>query len=270
MARLRTLKPSFFKDLDLAECSFAARLFFEGLWCHADREGRLRDEPKRLKAEIFPYDDVDAEALLAELARTRKHKPGVIIRYEICGERYILIPHFLDHQKPYHKEIESVIPPPDSSVYLDSRARPQPVAAQTALSLVVPSSVSQNTPIAPASGGTQVSALKVLKNAADKPDPVKLKKRNKRKYTLAEEQDFKRHEQRDLRSRALFDWLDRQRRPVWDEALEREVERAAPSRDEQLAWVQENCHASPEDAADIVALVENAIEVSRAGARNGT
>ncbi len=134
MARVRSLKPSFFKDLDLAEKSMAARLFFAGLWCQADREGRLRDEPKFLKAEIFPYDDVDADALLSELAAPRRKKPGVILRYTVAGERFISIPSFLRHEKPYHKEAQSEIPSCPTVTSDDSRPGPQPDTVQTALS----------------------------------------------------------------------------------------------------------------------------------------
>lgn len=109
MARIRSLKPSFFKSEDLAALSFAHRLCYEGLWCWADRDGRLEDRPRRLKAEIFPYDDLDMDALLAGLA-----KSGFITRYEVNGRRYIAIPTFAEHQIPKRDERESVIPSPDS------------------------------------------------------------------------------------------------------------------------------------------------------------
>ena len=57
MPRIRYLKPEFFTDDDLAEHSFETRLAYAGLWCHADKAGRLEDKPKFLKAVIFPYDD---------------------------------------------------------------------------------------------------------------------------------------------------------------------------------------------------------------------
>ena len=52
MARIRSLKPEFFKDEDLALLPFEARILYSGLWCYADREGRLEDRPKYLKADI--------------------------------------------------------------------------------------------------------------------------------------------------------------------------------------------------------------------------
>ena len=51
MPRARNVKPGFFKNELLAECEPLARILFEGLWCEADREGRLEDRPRRLKAE---------------------------------------------------------------------------------------------------------------------------------------------------------------------------------------------------------------------------
>lgn len=107
MARARNLKPGFFKNEDLAECSLAARLCFAGLWTLADREGRLEDRPKRIKGELFPFDSFDVEPLLCELARHR-----FIVRYEVDGVRAIQIPKFSEHQAPHYSEKQSVIKPP--------------------------------------------------------------------------------------------------------------------------------------------------------------
>jgi hypothetical protein len=110
MARSRNIKPGFFRNEDLADCHPLARLLFIGLWCIADREGRLEDRPKRIKADCLPYDDADADALLAELAAK-----GFIVRYMVDGTNYIAIPTFTRHQNPHVKEPPSVIPAPDKS-----------------------------------------------------------------------------------------------------------------------------------------------------------
>ena len=68
MARARNIKPAFFRNAELVELSFEARLFFIGLWTAADRDGRLEDRPKQIKMEIFPADSVDCDALLSDLA----------------------------------------------------------------------------------------------------------------------------------------------------------------------------------------------------------
>jgi len=43
--RIRTVKPEFFADDDVADLSLSARLLFVGLLLVADREGRLEDRP---------------------------------------------------------------------------------------------------------------------------------------------------------------------------------------------------------------------------------
>lgn len=109
MARSRNIKPGFFKNEDLAECSPWARLCFAGLWTLADREGRLADRPKRIKGDLFAYDSIEVEPLLVELAER-----GFIVRYSSEGVAIIAIPTFLKHQNPHHREQVSELPPPPS------------------------------------------------------------------------------------------------------------------------------------------------------------
>jgi hypothetical protein len=91
---------------DLADLAPIARLLFIYLWMLADREGRLEDRPRKIKAKALPYDEVDADELLDELKAA-----GFIARYEVKGQRYIQIVTFLKHQKPHSNEIESNLPP---------------------------------------------------------------------------------------------------------------------------------------------------------------
>lgn len=107
MTRSRNIKPGFFKNEDLAECSIWTRYIFPGLWMMADREGRLEDRPKRIQGELLPYDGQPVEPMLAEL-----HAHGFIVRYEVDGVRYIQIVNFSKHQAPHHREADSDIPPP--------------------------------------------------------------------------------------------------------------------------------------------------------------
>jgi hypothetical protein len=120
MARIRTIKPEFFKNEDIAEMPAMTRLLFIGLWTQSDRAGRLMDRPKRLKAEIFPYDNFDVNKGLEEL-----QKKGFIIRYKVNvnvtdrvlspeqpdeQQSIIQIVNFLKHQQPNVKESPSTIP----------------------------------------------------------------------------------------------------------------------------------------------------------------
>jgi hypothetical protein len=107
MMRARNIKPGFFKNELLAEVSPLGRILFSGLWCAADREGRLEDRPRKWKAEILPYDDCDVDELLDDLTQR-----DFIIRYEVGGIRYIQVVNFTRHQNPHKAERLSVIPPP--------------------------------------------------------------------------------------------------------------------------------------------------------------
>lgn len=113
MARSRNIKPGFFSNEVLAELPPLTRLMFIGLWCLADREGRLQDRPKRIKHELLGYDDVtsvEVDQMLQQL-----HDNDFIIRYEVDGERYIQVTNFLKHQNPHCREQESTIPAPDTA-----------------------------------------------------------------------------------------------------------------------------------------------------------
>lgn len=106
--RARGIKPGFFKNEILAELTPHARLLFVGLWCCADRAGRMEDRPKRIRAEVFPYETVDVDELLEELACA-----GFITRYDADGTAYLEVLNFAQHQSPHVKEAESTIPAPD-------------------------------------------------------------------------------------------------------------------------------------------------------------
>lgn len=105
MARSRNIKPGFFTNDELAECSPYARLLFAGLWTIADKEGRLDDRPKKVKALVLPFDNVDCEELLQQL-----HDRKFIQRYQIQDGAYIQITNWKKHQNPHCKEAPSEIP----------------------------------------------------------------------------------------------------------------------------------------------------------------
>jgi len=116
MARSRNIKPAFFFNEQLAEVEPLGRILFIGLWTIADREGRLEDRPRKIKAEVLAYDDCDVDKLLTEL-----HEKGFIVRYEVEGKKYIWIKKFSKHQNPHVKEAQSTIPKycPEAPCHLD-------------------------------------------------------------------------------------------------------------------------------------------------------
>lgn len=105
--RARNIKPGFFKNEDLACLSTVARLFFVGLWLCADRGGKLENRPRKLKAEILPYESRRVEPLIKEL-----EKGGFIHCYQADGQSFIQILNFSKHQRPHKNEPSSVIPCP--------------------------------------------------------------------------------------------------------------------------------------------------------------
>lgn len=112
--RTRLIKPDFFIDEDIASLEPLLRIFYVGLWCAADREGRLRDRSGNLKAQILPYDNINAEGFLNQLSKPKQFGDGdpFIVRYEVDGQRYIHILKFVEHARPHYSERPSAIPPP--------------------------------------------------------------------------------------------------------------------------------------------------------------
>lgn len=105
MARARNIKPAFFKNELLAELEPLDRLLFIGLWCLADREGRLEDRHKRIKMELFPCDSYDVNGGLAALEAA-----GFVSRYSAAGKSVVSIVNFHKHQTPHGTEKDSELP----------------------------------------------------------------------------------------------------------------------------------------------------------------
>ena len=110
--RSRNIKPGFFRNENLADLPLAARMLFIGLWCIADRRGMLENRPRKIAAEIFPYEPeiaITVNSLLSHCERAG------FIRYLTDGsQEYIYIPTFLKHQSPHHTEKDSGFPPPEN------------------------------------------------------------------------------------------------------------------------------------------------------------
>lgn len=107
--RARSIKPGLLANEVLGTADPLYTILFEALWMMADREGRLEDRPLRIKAQAFPYRDVNCDAQLSWLA---EHQ--FITRYIVDGNRFIQVSKFSEHQHPHVKEPVSKIPAPDS------------------------------------------------------------------------------------------------------------------------------------------------------------
>jgi hypothetical protein len=94
MARIRTVKPDYWTDERVGECSVSARLLFIACWNFADDHGGLDRSSKQLKAQAFPYDAIDCEPLVQELLST-----GLLVEYTVNSKKYLHIKGFRKHQK---------------------------------------------------------------------------------------------------------------------------------------------------------------------------
>src|SRR5690348_5433690 len=106
MARIRTIKPEFFRhellqDLEKAHPGCYLMLVFSGLFGHCDKAGRFEWRPRTLKLDILPFLDFDLGASLMLLREAR-----LILQYEIEGKLYGFIPTFAEHQRISGKEAQ--------------------------------------------------------------------------------------------------------------------------------------------------------------------
>ena len=130
MKRTRQINPGFFTNDELADITPLGRLLFAGLWVIADREGRLEDRPKKIKAEILPYDNCDVDDLLNQLQNA-----GFIKRYKVDIPRtdqgntmdtpkadvgIIQVVNFTKYQHPHRNESASTLPPPTAESRMES------------------------------------------------------------------------------------------------------------------------------------------------------
>lgn len=116
MARIRSIKPEFWTDETLGECSPTSRLLFIATWNVADDYGNLERSAKQIKAQAFPYDNIECEPLLQELlSRSR------LTEYEADGKKYLHINGFEKHQKIEKKS------KPRHPLYDESRRAPRVV-----------------------------------------------------------------------------------------------------------------------------------------------
>lgn len=99
MARIRTIKPEFFRDEDLQDVESKhpgcyPMLVYAGLWGHCDKNGTFPWQPRQLKLDILPFIPFSMEQALEVLEAA-----GFIKKYEALGKQWGLIKCFLKHQR---------------------------------------------------------------------------------------------------------------------------------------------------------------------------
>ncbi len=121
MARIRTIKPEFFRHEDLfaaeRETGLPLRVAFAGLWTACDREGRFKWKPRQLKLDCLPHDELDFSRVLDALT-TR----GFVVKYAADGREFGAIPSWNEHQVINNREAASTIPEPTENNKVLTRA----------------------------------------------------------------------------------------------------------------------------------------------------
>lgn len=112
MARTRQIKPGFFLNTELSNIDATGRLLFIGLWTLADRDGRFEINPKKLKAQIFPYDEHLTSTVLIRYLH-QLSTLGFLIVYKMDNKIYGEVQNFAKHQHCHKDEKPLDFPSPD-------------------------------------------------------------------------------------------------------------------------------------------------------------
>lgn len=109
MARIRTIKPSFFTSLTVGSLPIEARLTFAGLWTHCDDEGRCVYDPRLLKAALWPLDERGAEDVADDIALLVE--AGLVTHYIVKKRSFLAVNGWAEHQR-INRPTPSILPCP--------------------------------------------------------------------------------------------------------------------------------------------------------------
>lgn len=109
MARIRTLKPSFWASPTVSQISRDARLLAAGLVSFADDDGRFVAGISGINGYVFPNDDLPNVKVAKWLAEVQAS--GFAHLYDVDGGRYGCLPTWHLHQV-INRYTPSKFPPP--------------------------------------------------------------------------------------------------------------------------------------------------------------
>lgn len=114
MARIRTIKPEFFKSRTIASLPLHTRLTFIGLWTYVDDYGVGKDDERLIFAELWPLEeDMNAAVASTRESLARLRETGLITRYTVDGASYLAVVGWAEHQK-VDRPSRHRLPGPDS------------------------------------------------------------------------------------------------------------------------------------------------------------
>jgi hypothetical protein len=115
MARIRTIKPSFWGDDDVCKLSRDARLLLVGLISMADDDGRFIATPAAVAGYVFPHEDIPTTKIrrwLAEIAET-----PMLTLYAVETRQYGVLPNYRKHQRISHPQPSPLPAPPQEGPF---------------------------------------------------------------------------------------------------------------------------------------------------------
>ena len=118
MARIRTIKPEFWKHEQLGRMSFGARLTFVGMMSMADDEGRGQADPEHLWGQLHSYTPPSGKAvwkrIMGELRAVKDNRGPLVVFYRVGGAAYYWLPGF-NRQQRIDEPSPSKLPTPPNS-----------------------------------------------------------------------------------------------------------------------------------------------------------
>jgi hypothetical protein len=101
MARMRMLKPEFFRDKKVRQLTPTAALVFQALWCLADDGGVAPADPERVFGELFiGWEHITLQSVTGALRELSGS--GRVVLYVVGDDAFAMIPSWGKHQKPSH------------------------------------------------------------------------------------------------------------------------------------------------------------------------
>lgn len=102
MARIRTIKPEFWRSPDIMQLDHFQRLLYIGLWNLADDEGRGEYNAAAIAADLFLSEySLNPHGVLTqvETAFTEYSNSGMVRLYRVKNRQYFEIVNWLEHQR---------------------------------------------------------------------------------------------------------------------------------------------------------------------------
>lgn len=119
MARIRTIKPQFWRSPDIMQLDYFQRLLYIGLWNLADDEGRGVYSPASIAADLFLTEfSLSPQGTITDVSNafTKYRQLDMVVIYEWEGREYYQIVKWSDHQRINRKTASKIGPPTSENI----------------------------------------------------------------------------------------------------------------------------------------------------------